>query len=96
MNPIILTLLTAAANYAQSPQGLEQIKGLLPNIVGAAQALIDKVQDTKAKVAEEEARKSAFAQHIVDLVVVAAAKAAADHAAHPTDDSGFDPGVFRG
>lgn len=95
MNPILQMILTAAANYAQSPAGLEQIKNLLPNIIGAAQALIDKLKDTKAKVAEEEARKTEMAQHIVELVTAAAVKAKADAAAHPTDDLGFDQAIFR-
>lgn len=95
MQSIMTVLLSMAANFLQSPAGQQKLIDLLPTIMGYFQSFIDKINQAKQAGADAEAQKVALAAHITDLVTAAAAQAEADHKAHPTDDTGFDPGVFR-
>lgn len=95
MNPFIAAILGMASTYLQSPSGQEKLVSLLPTVMGTIKGFFDKIEQAKTAGANAERQKIELAQHITDLVVTAAAKAEADHKAHPDDDSGFDPGIFR-
>lgn len=95
MDKLLPFFLSMAANYLQSPSGQERLISLVPTLVNGFQGLVDKVKDAKADGVDAAGQKAIAAQHLTELVAAAAAKAEADHKAHPDDDSGFDPGVFR-
>lgn len=95
MNSVLTMVLTMAANYLQSPAGQEKLVSLLPQLLGAAKGVFDKIGAAQAVGDTADQQKAEAAKQIAELVAAAAAKAEADHAAHPNDDSGFDPGIFR-
>lgn len=91
----ILELLLA---WVQSPQGLELITSNIPKLLDFAASLNTKIAEAKARGEGEDAVNALVRDQIaanVKLAADAAAKAEADHAAHPNDDGGFDPDVFR-
>jgi hypothetical protein len=91
-------ILSLLFTFIQSPQGLELITGNLPRLLDFVTSLNTKIAEAKARGAGQEevmaAARDLIAAH-VKLAADAAAAAEADHAAHPNDDSGFDPDVFR-
>ena len=95
MNAVLTTILTMLSSYIQSPQGQEKLVTLLPTLMGLFQNLMAKIEEARSAGLNAEMQKQALARHIAELAAAAAAKAEADHKAHPDDDSGFDPGVFR-
>lgn len=95
MNGVVSALLGMGVNFLQTPQGQQLLTSLLPTLVGGAKGLLANLAASRDAGSDVEAQKAALVKLIVGKVQEAAAKAEADHKAHPDSDDAFDPGVFR-
>lgn len=94
MSAIFTMLLT----WVQSAEGMALLTSNLPKLLDFASSLNTKIAEARAKgLGHDEAVQQATDQiaAILKTAADAAAKAEADHLAHPNDDGGFDPDVFR-
>lgn len=95
MNAIMSLALNWALSYVQSPAGQQALVAMLPTIANAAKGVVQRLVEGQSQGLSVDEQKAALLSHITDQISAAAAKAEVEHAAHPNDDSAFDPGVFR-
>lgn len=91
-------ILNMLFSYLNSAAGIAFITESLPRLLAFVSTLNTSIAEAKAKgLGHDEALAQVTAQiaAVVKKAAEAAAQAEADHLAHPDDDSGFDPGVFR-
>lgn len=98
MGSILAMLLPLLQQFMMTPSGISLIASILPKALDAFASINNKITEAKGRgLGHEEAVQEA-AKHAADLLAKALAaeqQAIKDHAAHPADDGGFDPGVFR-
>jgi hypothetical protein len=91
MAAIFAALLAALAN----PAFIASLLAEGPELFKLALAVVGYIETSSSSHADPSIAAIGSAATGVREAMEAAAKAASDAAAHPNDDSGFDPNVFR-
>lgn len=79
--------------------GIGNIITMLPNIISIVSTIVQTGNNNQQQGIGQTEAYAAASKAALDAITKAQAaekQADADHAAHPTDDSAFDPGVFGG